>query len=88
MHQQHFYCESNELKNTKPDNVIAVHDHLSGVHLCLQKRKTCFRMCCPRWLNSSAGNAPVVYVMMWLKPALSHLHTYLIHISDTRDLQL
>lgn len=44
-------------------------NNFSGVCLCLQRRRTCFRTCCHRWQSSSAGNTSVVCVMLWLKPA-------------------
>lgn len=67
--------------------MIAVHNDLSDMYLCLQRKRTCFRTSYPRWLSSSAGNTSVVYVMLWLKPALPHPHTYLILIPDTGAFQ-
>ena len=48
-------------------------------YVCLQRRRTCFRMCCPRWLSSSAGNTFISCYDICFPPP----HTYFTYIPDT-----
>ena len=56
------------------DQVISAHIDWSGLCLCLQTRRTCFRTSCPRWLSSSAGNPLRCLCYGWSLP-LPHPHT-------------